>query len=101
MKKLLFTRPNFILIRICLIILCSSFFIADAQVPTSWNSVGIGGGGALFNPSINPANTSEFYVACDMSEYFHSTDFGLSYSQLDWQEISGSGNGVIRFTNDP
>ena len=32
---------------------------------------GIGGGGALFFPRINPANDNEFYVACDMSEMFH------------------------------
>ncbi|MCY7410162.1 MAG: hypothetical protein LH473_07805, partial [Chitinophagales bacterium] len=75
-------------------------FFCSSQIPTTWNSVGIGGGGALFNPTINPANTNEFYVACDMSEYFHTTDFGLSYSQSDYHEISSSGNGVVRFTND-
>ncbi|MGB3074830.1 MAG: hypothetical protein WBB36_05895, partial [Chitinophagales bacterium] len=56
-----------------------------SQIPASWNSVGPGGGGALFNPSINPANTNEYYVACDMSEYFHTTDFGNSYSILDYK----------------
>jgi photosystem II stability/assembly factor-like uncharacterized protein len=71
-----------------------------SQVPTEWNSVGIGGGGALFNPSINPANTDEYYVACDMSAYYHTTDFGLSYSQPSFQEIQSGSSGVIRFTND-
>ncbi len=74
--------------------------ITFSQIPSAWNSVGIGGGGALFNPTINPANTNEIYVACDMSEYFHSTDFGGTYSQLDWQEIASTGGGVVRFTNN-
>lgn len=90
MKKLLLTG----------IILHFSILIATSQIPTTWNSVGIGGGGALFNPSINPANTDEFYVACDMSEYFHSTDFGLSYTTSDFNQIQSGSNGVIRFTNN-
>jgi hypothetical protein len=32
-----------------------------------WSSRGVGGGGSLYSPSINPANNDEFYVGCDMS----------------------------------
>lgn len=71
-----------------------------SQIPASWKSVGPGGGGALFNPSINPANTNEYYVACDMSEYFHTSDYGSSYSNLDYKKIQSGPNGVIRFTNN-
>ena len=71
-----------------------------SQIPASWNSVGPGGGGALFNPSINPANANEFYVACDMSGYYHTTDYGLSYSTSDFSKIQSGSNGVIRFTNN-
>ncbi len=35
--------------------------------PAAFSPRGIGGGGALFFPSINPANDNEFYVSCDMS----------------------------------
>ncbi|MFI5135345.1 MAG: WD40/YVTN/BNR-like repeat-containing protein, partial [Chitinophagales bacterium] len=72
-----------------------------SQVPSTWNSVGIGGGGALFNPSINPGNTDEYFVACDMSAYYHTTDYGDSYSQPNFLNIQSGSNGVIRFTNDP
>jgi hypothetical protein len=75
-------------------------FLAAAQVPSSWNSIGPGGGGALFNPSINPANTSEFYVACDMSGYYHTTDYGASYTTLPYDKIQSGSNGVVRFTNN-
>ncbi|HYV95337.1 MAG TPA: T9SS type A sorting domain-containing protein [Chitinophagales bacterium] len=104
MKKILPTRRIFNSVSLSFIsqflVINFSFLIVAAQVPSTWNSVGIGGGGALFNPSINPGNTSEFYVACDMSAYYHSTDFGLSYSITDFHAIQSGANGVIRFTNN-
>jgi len=71
------------------------------QVPQSWTCKGVGGGGALFSPSINPANQDEFYVACDMSDLFHSTDFGLSYNQVHFSKIQAGINSKVVFTNDP
>jgi hypothetical protein len=72
-----------------------------AAIPLSWDSRGVGGGGALFSPSINPANDSEFYVGCDMSELFHSTDFGASYTTVPFHKIQGGHNSSVRFTNNP
>src|SRR5262245_9623844 len=74
-------------------------FKSYGQVPASWNVTGIGGGGALFSPTINPANTNEWYVACDMSEQFHSTDVGLSYNIIDFRQLQGFHNSTVRFTN--
>ena len=48
---------------------------------------GIGGGGALFFPSVNPANENEFFISCDMSELFHSTDAGHTYSQIPFTSL--------------
>ncbi len=67
--------------------------------PTTWISNGVGGGGALYSPSINPANSSEYYIACDMSELFHTTDFGLSYSQTHFSELIGGHNSKVCFTS--
>ena len=72
-----------------------------AQAPQSWSSKGVGGGGALFSPVINPANENEFYVACDMSELFHTTDFGLHYNQVHFSKIIAGINSKIVFTNNP
>ena len=86
-----------------IILLAAAFFaitLLTAQVPTSWQPAGIGGGGSLFNPTINPNNTNEFYVACDMSEYFHSTDYGDSYSIIPFQNLQSGADGVIRYTNN-
>lgn len=51
-------------------------FTAMAQ-PTSWTSKGVGGGGAIVSASISPFNQNEFYLTCDMSNLFRSTELGL------------------------
>ncbi|MFN0035271.1 MAG: hypothetical protein ACKVUS_09395 [Saprospiraceae bacterium] len=51
----------------------------------------MGGGGALFFPRVNPANDQEFYGSCDMSQLFHSTDFGNFYEQIPFQHLAVSG----------
>ena len=73
-------------------------FYLSAQ-PTVWNPRGIGGGGALFSPSINPGNSSEYYIACDMSELFHTTDYGLTYSQLSYSKFVGGHNSKMCYTS--
>jgi len=84
-------------------ILLSAFvllsFAVLSQVPASWNVTGIGGGGALFSPTINQGNTNEYYAACDMSEQFHTTDFGLSYNIIDFRQLQAFHNSAVRFTN--
>ena len=75
----------------------TSFIIAQ---PSSWQSRGIGGGGALFFPTINPANDNEFYIACDMSQLFHSTDFGVSYTQVQFTQLQVGNKTTYEFTNN-
>jgi len=67
--------------------------------PSSFASRGIGGGGALFSPSINPGNTSEYFVACDMSELFHTTNYGQNYSQVHFTEMNGGHNSKVCYTS--
>jgi photosystem II stability/assembly factor-like uncharacterized protein len=67
--------------------------------PSSFTSKGIGGGGALFSLSINPANNSEYYVSCDMGELFHTTDYGNTYLQVNFQEVIGGHNSKVCFTS--
>jgi photosystem II stability/assembly factor-like uncharacterized protein len=85
---------------ICLL-LTATAIVTYGQAPQNWYSRGVGGGGALFSPSINPANENEYYVACDMSEIFHTTDFGLSYDQIHFSKIQAGVNSKVIFTNDP
>lgn len=67
----------------------------------NWQSVGIGGGGALFAPSVNPVNPREMYVSCDMSQTFHSTDGGRHWKEIPFGNIQGGHDGYISFTKDP
>jgi hypothetical protein len=66
-----------------------------------WSSRGVGGGGSLYSPSINPANNDEFYVGCDMSGLYHTTDFGSSYTLMDFRQIQGGHDARVRYTRDP
>lgn len=68
----------------------------------SFQPRGVGGGGALFFPKINPGNDKEYYVSCDMSQLFHSTDFGLHYEQLPFQRLQVFGaNSTYEWTQNP
>ena len=62
---------------------------------------GIGGGGAFYRPSINPANPDEFYIQTDMGEVYHSTNYGKSYDQIPYTTFLGAltRSGVV-YTND-
>ena len=62
---------------------------------------GVGGGGALFFPRVNPANDDEFFVSCDMSQLFHTTDYGLNYEQIPFQQLQVFGaNSTYEWTSD-
>jgi len=76
-----------------------SYFYTQAQAPASWQSRGIGGGGALFSPSINPAFSNGIYVGCDMSELFHSVDTGKHWTEASFLQIQGGHDSYVSFTN--
>ena len=71
------------------------------QVPSEWFSRGIGGGGALYSPSINPLNHNEIYMGCDMSGLFHSTDLGYSWEVVNFLKIQGGHDACVQYTTDP
>lgn len=68
--------------------------------PATFESRGIGGGGALFSPSVNPKNNDEIFISCDMSEIFHTTNKGLSWQMLNFKKIQGGHYSKINFTNN-
>ncbi len=76
------------------------FSIPALTQPSLFAPKGIGGGGALFFPKINPANDNEFFVSCDMSELFHSTDFGKSYSQVHFSKLQVFNTSTYEFTKN-
>ena len=66
-----------------------------------WQIRGVGGGGALFSPSINPVNSNEIYIASDMGQVFHSTNEGALWETVDHRELHGSQNSKVQFTVNP
>jgi len=88
--------------KVLFFVCCALLFGGTAvSQPASFYPRGIGGGGSLYFPSINPANDNEFYVSCDMSGLYHSTDFGSTYSLVDFTKLQVFGLSTYEFTNDP
>lgn len=79
----------------------TGFFLAMHAQPSSFSPRGAGGGGALFFPTINPANDNEFYISCDMSELFHSSDFGTTYNQVPFTKLQVFNTSTWEFTVVP
>ena len=74
---------------------------ANAQMPTSWKSVGIGGGGSFFAPTFNPFNSSEIWLSCDMSGVYHSTTTGASWSLVPFTSIQTGPNAPqVQYTSN-
>ncbi|MBK7764131.1 MAG: T9SS type A sorting domain-containing protein [Bacteroidetes bacterium] len=96
MKTILYQSPFFIF-------LCFAIFsnqTIKSQSPTSWNYSGIGGGGALFSPSINPLNSSELYVSCDMGGLYHTTNSADTWQLIPHTQMRGGWRSKINFTNN-
>jgi photosystem II stability/assembly factor-like uncharacterized protein len=73
---------------------------AQAQ-PSQWQPRGMGGGGALYQPGLNPAQAGEWYIACDMGDMFHSQNGGQSWTNVDFRQLVGGTRGRVEFTGDP
>ena len=72
-----------------------------AAPPTNFVSRGIGGGGAMYSPTINPHNGEEMYVGCDMSLQFHTADGGRHWEILPFRQFQSGHDAAVRFTRDP
>jgi hypothetical protein len=73
-----------------------------SPAPAAWLPRGPGGGGALYSPAISPHQPNQFYIACDMSELFHSNDAGRSWEALSFRQIQGGNRTApVQFTSDP
>ena len=52
--------------------------------------VGVGGGGAMYEPASSPHNPKLMFVSCDMGGFYRSEDGGASWTMLDFRNIHGS-----------
>ena len=65
-----------------------------------WESRGIGGGGALFSPSVNPLNSNEMYITCDMTGMYHTTNSGVNWETLPFGKLTSVISAKVAFTAD-
>lgn len=94
-------RANFRhLMRLLYSFILALFFITPYAQPYSFESRGIGGGGSLFSPSINPTNPEEIYVACDMTQLFHTQNGASEWSMIDFQKLVVTPQSEIQFHNN-
>jgi len=82
-------------------VLLTATALVSCSQKLTFLSRGINGGGALFFPTINPNNTDEFYFTCDMSQRYHTTDFGKSYQMVPFLSQQVEQNSTYEFTDDP
>ncbi len=67
---------------------CLFLLIFPYSLFAAWTTVGIGGGGAQYAPSISPVNSNIRFIGCDMSGWYRSTDGGNTWNMLDFYQIS-------------
>lgn len=76
------------------LIVCSAVFmmmtiscnsVPKATVPdaTGWSRLGIGGGGAQFNPAVSPHDENLAFVSCDMGGSYVTLDGGESWRMFN------------------
>ncbi len=58
------------------------------SISRAWTTLGMGGGGAQYAPSISPLNPNLRFIGCDMSGWYRSTDGGNTWNNLDFFQIS-------------
>lgn len=64
----------------------------------SWGFVGIGGGGAMFNPTVSPHDPNDAFVSCDMGGSFATYNGGASWRMFN---IHGMVNSYVFDPVDP
>jgi len=75
--------------------------VGAIEAPTEWTPRGIGGGGGMFGPSINPQNHNEMYVGCDMSPRFHTLDGGKTWRTIPFLQLVSNNQVPVSFTKEP
>src|SRR5882724_8469558 len=92
-------RPTFVPVIIATLFVAG---VALASPPARFVSRGPGGGGAFFAPSINPFNQDDIWIGSDMSDLFHSTDFGRTWDTVNFTMLQGGSlPGRMEFTTNP
>ena len=61
--------------------MCTNKSETKSEEIKSLEKIGIGGGGAFFNPMIDPSNENNIYVTCDMGGLYYSNNKGKQWKR--------------------
>lgn len=76
------------------------FGSASAQkAATSFTPIGVSGGGDLVTSSINPFNTDQIYIGCDMMGMYRSVNQGKTWSMFPSGTFSATIRSKVNFTS--
>lgn len=84
---------------IVLLLVCLS--LPTMSQPTDFQSKGIGGGGALFSPSIHPDDPGILYLASDLGGLYTSATGGQSYDIIHFTQAQTSPYSKVCLTKNP
>ncbi|MCF8237779.1 MAG: T9SS type A sorting domain-containing protein [Saprospiraceae bacterium] len=87
--------------RLALLLFCSLIAFTTQSQVTDFQSKGIGGGGALFSPSINPQGSDEIYLASDLGGLYHTENAGLKYDVIHFTQAQSSPYSKVCYTQNP
>ena len=73
----------FFIISVIILLTGALVFAGDQAIDVSWESVGIGGGGGIFNPSISPHIPGLIFLSCDMGGFYRSSDGARTFRMID------------------
>jgi lamin tail-like protein len=59
--------------------------------------VSLGGGGAMYCPTVSPHNPDVIYVSCDMGGVYRTPDAGQNWTLVDGRVVRGSGRFSVAF----
>ncbi|MDR0796109.1 MAG: hypothetical protein LBE79_08695, partial [Tannerella sp.] len=62
---------------------CSSSTLKTDSQRIEWGHVGIGGGGAMFNPEVSPHDKKMAFATCDMGGSFVTYNGGESWRMFN------------------
>lgn len=71
-----------------------------SSAPTVFHSVGVGGMGSMYSPSISPYNSNEAYLSSDMTDLYHTTDFGASWNMASFTNVEATKRSKVQFTSN-
>jgi len=72
-----------------------------AQTYTPFQPMGVGGGGAMYEPVISPHNSNVMWLSCDMGGMYRTIDGGDSWELIPMDKIASIVRGEVQFTSDP